>query len=186
MKQKTPQEKKALSYEKDRRNDYGANDKASRKNIPIRKAKQNRAYRKNVNQIVDKVPNEIDLEKIDLIESEVRSVKKENWKKYPDALLGNIVKAKIENRELKIGRGKTARKKEREIVEAMEIKTIQHEAIWIAEIVGFHHLKAEGKTEKEAIGKVTTLARVAARNEAGFDVQILMNGKLIKPTLEKN
>ncbi len=33
MARRTPQEKKALSYVKDRRNDYGENDKSSRKNI---------------------------------------------------------------------------------------------------------------------------------------------------------
>ena len=34
VKRKSPQEKKALSYAKDRRNTYGENDKSSRKNIP--------------------------------------------------------------------------------------------------------------------------------------------------------
>lgn len=33
-----PQEKKALSYARDRRNGYGENDKSSRKAIPARKA----------------------------------------------------------------------------------------------------------------------------------------------------
>jgi hypothetical protein len=35
---RSPQEKKALSYELDRRNAYGQNDKAARKAIPLRKA----------------------------------------------------------------------------------------------------------------------------------------------------
>lgn len=34
MKRRSPQEKKRLSYAKDRRNDYGENDKSSRKNVP--------------------------------------------------------------------------------------------------------------------------------------------------------
>lgn len=184
--QKTPQEKKALSYKKDRRNDYGANDKASRKNIPLRKAKQNRTYRKNVNQILDSVPNKIDLSEIDLLESEVRSVNKGDWKKYPDASLGEIVEAKLENRQRKIGKGKTARKKERELVESMEIITRQEtEDIWVAEVVGYQNLITQGRTEKEAIGKVRTLAKVAAQNSSGLDVQILVNGELIHPFLEK-
>lgn len=33
MTRRDPQEKKALSYAKDRRNDYGENDKGSRKGI---------------------------------------------------------------------------------------------------------------------------------------------------------
>jgi hypothetical protein len=42
---KTPQEKKRLSYENDRRNTYGENSKASRKGIPLAKARANRAER---------------------------------------------------------------------------------------------------------------------------------------------
>jgi len=34
---KTPQEKKQLSYDRDRRSIYGENDKSSRKNIPLSK-----------------------------------------------------------------------------------------------------------------------------------------------------
>ncbi len=186
MKQKTPQEKKTLSYAKDKRNVYGANDKASRKSIPLRKALQNRAYRKNVNQLFDKVPSEINLEEIDVIESEVRSIKKGNWNKYPDAPLGKVVEEKLENRKAKTGKGKTARKKEREIVESMKIETCQEaEDVWIADIIGFRNLRAKGRTEKEAIGKVKTLAKVAAQNASGLDVQILIDGKLIKPILEK-
>ena len=40
-----PQEKKRLSYEKDRRNEYGENTAASRKGIGIRKRSVNRANR---------------------------------------------------------------------------------------------------------------------------------------------
>ena len=186
MKQKTPQEKKTLSYAKDRRNDYGANDKASRKSIPLRKANQNRAYRKKVNQILDEVETEVNLEKTELLENLVRSVKKGSWKKYPDAPLGEVVEAKIENRKRKIGKGKTARQKEREFIEAIEIKVHQKtEEVWVAEIVGFHGLKTEGRTEKEAVGKVKTLAKVAAQNAAGLDAAILIDGKFIKPILEK-
>lgn len=42
----TPREKKRLSLEKDGRNAYGENDKASRKNIPRAKARANRANRR--------------------------------------------------------------------------------------------------------------------------------------------
>ena len=43
VKRKTPQQKKRESYEKDRRNTYGENAKASCKLIPIRKAGDRRA-----------------------------------------------------------------------------------------------------------------------------------------------
>jgi hypothetical protein len=47
---RSPQERKALSYAKDRRNTYGENDKASRKAIPLRKAQESRKDRHKVAQ----------------------------------------------------------------------------------------------------------------------------------------
>jgi len=43
---RSPQEKKRLSLDRDRRNDYGENSKASRKNLPKKRAKKNRALRR--------------------------------------------------------------------------------------------------------------------------------------------
>ena len=42
MARRSPQEKKTLSYAKDRRNDYGENDKSSRKSIRRNKRVPNR------------------------------------------------------------------------------------------------------------------------------------------------
>ncbi|MGX9354950.1 hypothetical protein ACS3SW_07240 [Roseobacteraceae bacterium S113] len=42
----SPREKKALSYAKDRREDFGQNDKASRRLVPLRKAQSNRQVRR--------------------------------------------------------------------------------------------------------------------------------------------
>jgi hypothetical protein len=44
-KRRSPQEKKRLSYSKDRRNWYGENDKSSRKNIPRSKRIRHRSER---------------------------------------------------------------------------------------------------------------------------------------------
>src|SRR4051794_29977698 len=46
----SPREKKELSYDRDRRNTYGENDKASRKSIPLRKRLQNKRERKQASQ----------------------------------------------------------------------------------------------------------------------------------------
>ncbi|UGT42762.1 hypothetical protein LTV02_04940 [Nocardia yamanashiensis] len=43
VRRKSPQEKKSLSYAKDRRNDYGENDKSSRRNIRRNKRFPHRA-----------------------------------------------------------------------------------------------------------------------------------------------
>jgi uncharacterized membrane protein YgaE (UPF0421/DUF939 family) len=52
MRPRTPQEKKRLSYERDRRNVYGRSPQASRKRIPLRKALRNRSNRHYENQQV--------------------------------------------------------------------------------------------------------------------------------------
>ncbi len=49
---KTPQEKKRLSYAKDRRYTFGENNKASRKGIPVAKARANRAVRHAQNYVL--------------------------------------------------------------------------------------------------------------------------------------
>lgn len=53
--QKTPQDKKRLSYAKDRRNNYGNSDKASRRLIPLYKAKQRRLHRSRAQQALSAV-----------------------------------------------------------------------------------------------------------------------------------
>jgi hypothetical protein len=52
MARRSPQETKALSYAKDRRNDYGENDKSSRKNIRRNKRIPNRADRHRERQVL--------------------------------------------------------------------------------------------------------------------------------------
>jgi hypothetical protein len=49
-KRRSPQEKKRLSYSRDRRNYYGENDKSSRKNIARHKRRRHRAERHSVRQ----------------------------------------------------------------------------------------------------------------------------------------
>jgi len=52
---RSPQEKKKLSYERDRVNVYGQNDKASRKGIPKRKTASNRSLRRATTELVRKI-----------------------------------------------------------------------------------------------------------------------------------
>ncbi len=81
---KTPQEKKALSYAKDRRNAYGQNNKASRKAIPACKSSENRKVRRNANQALSSI-NRLDEESAELSESSLNHDVGHAgvWKKYP-------------------------------------------------------------------------------------------------------
>jgi acetolactate synthase small subunit len=184
MRRKTPQEKKALSYAKDCRNTYGENDKSSRKNIPLHKARQKRQYRKRIHDVLQKVKVFNDLESIEVVENQALSIKRGNWKKYADMPLGDFLKRKLDWREIHAGKGKTALKQIREIIKNLEIKVEQEtNNRWIAEAVNLSNITAVGETRERAIEKLKYFAHAAIRNEMGFDMRILVNGKFIKPLL---
>ena len=98
---KSPQEKKALSYAKDRRNDYRENDKASRKAIPLRKARENRQNRRKVAQALSIVP-QLDEAAAALIESSaLHDINRVGgWKKKADIPLAEFVGRQIRRRYL--------------------------------------------------------------------------------------
>ncbi|MBC8031575.1 MAG: hypothetical protein H7Z16_15940 [Pyrinomonadaceae bacterium] len=94
MKKRTPQEKKELSYERDRRNVYGEAPHAARKSIPLRKALRNRANRHTQNQQVKyqgPTPNQ---ELADELQSLIHHRAPKEWGKYPDAPLREVVARK--------------------------------------------------------------------------------------------
>jgi hypothetical protein len=89
---RSPQEKKKLSYAKDRRNVYGENDKASRKNIPKRKAAESRKDRRKVGQSLSAVPR-LDEATVDIVESSARNDVERigGWRKSPDQPLAEYL-----------------------------------------------------------------------------------------------
>jgi hypothetical protein len=95
---RTPQEKKKLSYEKDRRNTYGESPHSSRKSIPRRKAFRNRANRHRQDLALRQLPNRIDEGLADQIESGVFHYAPKDWKKRPDKPLRVVVERKLEGR----------------------------------------------------------------------------------------
>jgi hypothetical protein len=102
---RSPQEKKALSYAKDRRNDYGENDKSSRKNIRRNKRIPNRADRHRGHQMLTAAAERIAAEAAEAAEQvEDRLVAKKSmwftkrWRKWRDAPLADIVAYKLRRR----------------------------------------------------------------------------------------
>ncbi|MFJ9371296.1 hypothetical protein ACIRRA_43795 [Nocardia sp. NPDC101769] len=99
MVRKTPQEKKAFSYAKDRRNDYGENDKSSRKAIHQNKRLPNRADRRQGRQIMATAIGAVEPEVVDRAETTIRATRstwaKRGWRKRPDTPLGDIVIRKL-------------------------------------------------------------------------------------------
>jgi len=185
MRRKTPQEKKALSYAKDRRNDYGENNKSSRKNIPLRKAKQNRGFRKSVNQVLQEARILNDSENLEILENKALSIKKGNWKKSPDASLAEYLQRKLEWKKIREKRGKTSRKKIREIIKNLEIKIEKlNDNCWIATTTYLlKEISADGETSERAIENLRYLVTAAVGNSMGFNNKILINEEFIKPIL---
>lgn len=102
--QKSPQEKKALSYARDRRNAYGENDKASRKAIPARKAGENRKARRKAGHALA-VIERLDDSVADIVESSLAHdiERVGGWTKSADMPLGEYVVKQQNGAELRIG-----------------------------------------------------------------------------------
>jgi hypothetical protein len=98
MRRKTPQEKKRLSYLKDRRDDYGENAKSTRKNLPRGKAfarRANRARESLALRAATGVPDEARAEAAELRLLGRRRRVKHKW---ADTTLAEYVEWKLERR----------------------------------------------------------------------------------------
>jgi len=109
----TPQEKKRLSYERDRRNTYGENDKSSRKNIPRSKRLASRATRRSASVALDGVRGNIDAlgiveisddpkvvqnGPVDRVEQRIAGRRLARFRKWRDEPLGDVVAFQLERR----------------------------------------------------------------------------------------
>ena len=98
MKRKTPQEKKRLSYVKDHRNNYGGNDKSSRKNIRRNKRFPNSANRRQAQSTLTALLGSPDDVRTDAIEERMNGRRPKRWQKFPDAPLGAILDGSLRRR----------------------------------------------------------------------------------------
>ena len=105
MVRRTPQEKKRLSYAKDRRTCYGESPHGARKSIPLNKALRNRANRRHQARQLADLGFKPDAEIADEVESRMRHRAPRRWDKYPDAPLLEIVQRKQERRARVEARG---------------------------------------------------------------------------------
>ena len=102
---KSPQEKKAVSLNRDRRNTYGENDKSSRKNIPLSKQHSHQAARRAANQPLAQLVETIDEEAA--IEAEVKvrlstvEHRRKGLVKHPDKPLKTVLEGRKTRDRLK-------------------------------------------------------------------------------------
>ncbi len=101
---KSAPEKKALSLERDRRNTFGENSKATRKAIPRRKQLSHMGERRAVSQILSHLresAGEEDASEADaLAKTTVIERKHKAFKKSPDSPLGVVVRKKLAGRRV--------------------------------------------------------------------------------------
>lgn len=175
MKKRTPQEKKALSYVHDRRNTLHENDKASRRLIPLGKARANRAYRKKVNDVLGSASGQDDTTELELIESKAAAIGKFEWEKYPDTPLGEVVEEQKDRRESHAGKGKTARKRLREFLANLKVEVEQEtDGRWIADAQGIPvGVLVYGETPEKAVERCKDIAR-------GYFLEELGIGRIVK------
>ena len=95
---RSPQEKKKLSLERDRRNIYGNNQKAARKSIPKSKQLGNRSARHAADVNLAGAVGPFDEAIAEYADSETKSAqlkrKGNRFKKWPDKPLGEVLKRK--------------------------------------------------------------------------------------------
>ena len=93
---KSPQEKKSLSYARDRRNTYGEHSKGSRKSIPLRKRIRARARRRAEDGALRRDSKLVDREQMTGIAKRMSTASR--WRKSPDEPLGPILKQRNRTR----------------------------------------------------------------------------------------
>ena len=93
---RSPSEKKAISYSRDRRNVYGENSKSSRNSIRVRKRLRMRAERRAVAVAMGAEPEQVEPSKS---ARRALGAKHRMWSKVPDAPLGSVVAKKLQRRK---------------------------------------------------------------------------------------
>lgn len=110
---RTPQEKKKLSYEKDRRNCYGEGRTHSVKSIRRRKKNANRTFRRGNKRVAQlsivSIETDTDYKAIQKLGE--MSIKKKKWKKMPDKPLSEYIKRQKEKAENRVNRKKSQKTK---------------------------------------------------------------------------
>src|SRR4051812_31568776 len=101
---RSPEEKKLLSLERDRRNTYGENAKSSRRNLPKAKARPHRANRRAAHQALSAAEGAAAVEAAEAAERQLQHKRPKVFRKQPDTPLGEVLARKVARRA---GKAKT-------------------------------------------------------------------------------
>ncbi|OPC79806.1 hypothetical protein B4N89_01585 [Embleya scabrispora] len=112
MDRRTPQERKRLSYLKDRRNSYGENDKSSRRNIRRNKAAVHSANRRHEHLVLAALVGARDTGGAEAIADRLYVKRPKRWSKAADQPLAEAVEYVLERR-VRLGIDDAARARQR-------------------------------------------------------------------------
>jgi hypothetical protein len=166
---KSPTEKKALSFKRDRRNTYGENPQASRKGIRRGKQRSHMEERRSVGKILSHLRESA--EESDAIEADVLTKtslvrsKRKAFKKTPDRPLGEVVKLKKVKREESQSRVKDTSPEYPNIYSAEIFDTPYIRALHKRTIMFQFRYRADAKGRKR-YAKTSRLIRTHERKEA--------------------
>lgn len=96
MRRRSPQEKKALSYARDCRYNYGENNKSSRRSIRRNKRFPHRANRHQDHLTLAALTGTPDPLLDEGAEVSLRGRRPKSWRKWPDLLLGVVIASRRE------------------------------------------------------------------------------------------
>ncbi|MEM9501435.1 MAG: hypothetical protein AAF941_06265 [Pseudomonadota bacterium] len=115
---RSPAEKKALSYEKDRRRDYWGNNKGGRKSVPRNKAESRRADRRKASAKLTRYQR-LDETAAGLVENELAKDigRSKRFQKSPGVILRASICAAHKKRDFLVGRKQWSKKKRKEAEE---------------------------------------------------------------------
>ncbi|RKS08875.1 hypothetical protein DFP74_4599 [Nocardiopsis sp. Huas11] len=95
---RTPQDDKRLSYAKDRRNEYGENDKSTRKNIRLSRRYVARANRRKASEALATTRGPADPDQAEQAQERFERRRPKRWDKWPDEPLHVTVTGTLETR----------------------------------------------------------------------------------------
>lgn len=95
---RSPQQKKQLSYDNDRRNTYGENDKASRKAIRRNKRRVNQANRHRDRETLSRATGLRDVDAEAGTDDRLHARRPKSWRKSADETLRRVVERKLRRR----------------------------------------------------------------------------------------
>lgn len=112
---KYPQDKKRLSYSRDRRNAYGESSKGSRKSIRRNKRLSSQAERSKNAKLKSLIKRVFDSDYAVEVENDLKSAIKlrraQGFRKYPDLPLGEYIELQKRKRAKRFGRKASAKLK---------------------------------------------------------------------------